>query len=54
MFAWSGNKASVLGGHSLYGPRGVDFWTQNQTITAHWRSDDAVHQKSDVAMPVHH
>ena len=28
MFSWSGNKGSVLGGHSLYGPRGIDFWTQ--------------------------
>ena len=28
MFAWSGNKGSVLGGASLYGQRGLDFWTQ--------------------------
>lgn len=27
-FSWSGNKGSVLGGASLYGPRGLDFWTQ--------------------------
>lgn len=70
-------QSSVLGGFSLYGPRGVDFWTQNavrlrpittetkaiadskdpvpsQTITAHWRADDAAHSKADVAMPVHH
>ncbi|KAJ9104297.1 hypothetical protein QFC20_004579 [Naganishia adeliensis] len=52
-FAWSGNKASVLGGHSLYGKLGLEFWTQNQTVTAFWRSEDASHQKADVAMPVH-
>ena len=30
MFSWSGNKASVLGGHSLYGDLGLDFWLQNK------------------------
>ncbi|GHJ90102.1 hypothetical protein NliqN6_6504 [Naganishia liquefaciens] len=52
-FAWSGNKASVLGGHSMYGKLGLEFWTQNQTVTAFWRSEDASHSKADVAMPVH-
>lgn len=33
--------------------RGLEFWTQNQTVTAFWRSEDASHQKADVAMPVH-
>lgn len=28
MFSWSGGKGSVLGGSSLYGPRGLDFFTQ--------------------------
>lgn len=51
MFSWSGNKASVLGGHSLYGQYGVDFWTQNQTITSLWRSEDALTSKAEVAMP---
>ncbi|KAJ9115873.1 hypothetical protein QFC22_005015 [Naganishia vaughanmartiniae] len=52
-FAWSGNKGSVLGGHSLYGKLGLEFWTQNQTVTAFWKSEDAEHTKADVAMPVH-
>ena len=30
IFSWSGNKASVLGGHSLYGDLGLDFWLQNK------------------------
>lgn len=54
MFAWSGNKGSVLGGHSLYGKYGLDFWTQNQTVTSLWRSEDALSSKADVVMPTHH
>ncbi|KAH9470326.1 hypothetical protein MJO28_003793 [Puccinia striiformis f. sp. tritici] len=53
MFAWSGNKGSVLGGHSLYGKLGIEFWTQNKTTTALWRSDDAVGNRADVSMPTH-
>jgi len=53
MFAWSGNKASVLGGHSLYGDLGLDFWLQNKTITSYWKADDALQSKADVAMPTH-
>ncbi|KAA1139085.1 hypothetical protein PGTUg99_035729 [Puccinia graminis f. sp. tritici] len=53
MFAWSGNKGSVLGGHSLYGKLGVEFWTQNKTTTAFWRSADAVGNRADVSMPTH-
>ncbi|POV98165.1 hypothetical protein PSHT_14171 [Puccinia striiformis] len=52
-FAWSGNKGSVLGGHSLYGKLGIEFWTQNKTTTALWRSDDAVGNRADVSMPTH-
>ncbi|KAH8922975.1 methylmalonate-semialdehyde dehydrogenase [Atractiella rhizophila] len=53
MFSWSGNKASVLGQTSLYGKLGVEFWTQNKTITSLWRSEDALTSKADVAMPTH-
>lgn len=49
--AWSGNKGSVLGGSSLYGGRGVDFWTQLKTTTALWRAEDAISDKATVAMP---
>jgi len=51
MFSWSGNKASVLGGASLYGKRGIDFWTQDQTVTSLWREADAATSRADVAMP---
>lgn len=29
-FAWSGSHASILGGHSLYGQGGLDFWTSHK------------------------
>lgn len=51
MFSWSGNKASVLGGHSLYGDLGLDFWLQNKTITSLWRAEDTIQAKADVTMP---
>ncbi|KAG0150254.1 hypothetical protein CROQUDRAFT_652693 [Cronartium quercuum f. sp. fusiforme G11] len=53
MFAWSGNKGSVLGGHSLYGKLGIEFWTQLKTTTALWRAVDAVGNRADVSMPTH-
>ncbi|OWT40058.1 methylmalonate-semialdehyde dehydrogenase (acylating) [Cryptococcus neoformans var. grubii Br795] len=53
MFSWSGNKASVLGNASLYGPLGLNFWTKTKTITSLWR-EDAKEDKAAVAMPVHH
>lgn len=51
MFSWSGNRASVLGGASLYGPRGIDFWTQLKTTTSLWRAEDAISDKATVVMP---
>ncbi|GAA5938265.1 CoA-acylating methylmalonate-semialdehyde dehydrogenase [Sporobolomyces koalae] len=51
MFAWSGNKGSVLGGASLYGQRGLDFWTQLKTTTSLWRAGDAIDSKATTTMP---
>ncbi|KPV76628.1 uncharacterized protein RHOBADRAFT_13194 [Rhodotorula graminis WP1] len=51
MFSWSGNKGSVLGGASLYGPRGLDFWTQLKTTTSYWSSQDALSAKATTSMP---
>lgn len=53
MFAWSGNKGSVLGGHSLYGKLGIEFWTQLKTTTTLWRSADAIGTRAEVSMPTH-
>ncbi|CEQ42979.1 SPOSA6832_04851 [Sporobolomyces salmonicolor] len=54
MFSWSGNKGSVLGGASLYGPRGYDFFTQLKTTTSLWRAEDALDNKATTAMPTQH
>lgn len=51
MFAWSGNKGSVLGQTSLYGKLGLEFWTQNKTTTSFWRGDDAVEKTATTSMP---
>lgn len=54
MFAWSGNKASVLGDIGFYGKSGINFYTQNKTITSLWRAEDAVGTRASVNMPTHH
>ncbi|KAM0788361.1 hypothetical protein ACM66B_001501 [Microbotryomycetes sp. NB124-2] len=51
MFAWSGNKGSVLGPMSLYGKLGLDFWTMLKTTTSLWRAEDAVSDRATVTMP---
>jgi len=51
MFAWSGNKASVLGDIGFYGASGVSFYTQNKTVTSLWRAADAVGNKATTDMP---
>ncbi|KAG9314240.1 methylmalonate-semialdehyde dehydrogenase [Chiua virens] len=51
MFAWSGNKGSVLGDIGFYGKSGINFYTQNKTITSLWRSEDAVGSRASVNMP---
>lgn len=31
--------------------RGIDFWTQNQTVTSLWKQEDALNSRADVSMP---
>ncbi|KAF8898900.1 methylmalonate-semialdehyde dehydrogenase [Infundibulicybe gibba] len=54
MFSWSGNKGSVLGDIGFYGKSGLNFYTQNKTITSLWRAEDAVGSRATVEMPTHH
>jgi malonate-semialdehyde dehydrogenase (acetylating)/methylmalonate-semialdehyde dehydrogenase len=54
MFAWSGNKGSVLGDIGFYGKSGINFYTQNKTTTSLWRQEDAIGNKASVDMPTHH
>ncbi|KAJ4499486.1 methylmalonate-semialdehyde dehydrogenase [Lentinula lateritia] len=51
MFAWSGNKGSVLGDIGFYGKSGIDFYTQNKTTTSLWRAEDAVGTRAHSTMP---
>ncbi|KAJ3779069.1 methylmalonate-semialdehyde dehydrogenase [Lentinula raphanica] len=51
MFAWSGNKGSVLGDIGFYGKSGINFYTQNKTTTSLWRSEDAVGTRAHPNMP---
>ncbi|KAF9527804.1 methylmalonate-semialdehyde dehydrogenase [Crepidotus variabilis] len=54
MFAWSGNKGSVLGDIGFYGKSGINFYTQNKTTTSLWKAEDAVGNRASVNMPTHH
>jgi len=54
MFAWSGNKASFLGDIGFYGKSGINFYTQNKTVTSFWSQSDALVTRASVNMPTHH
>ncbi|KAJ7099611.1 Aldehyde/histidinol dehydrogenase [Mycena crocata] len=54
MFSWSGNKGSFLGDIHFYGKSGINFYTQNKTITSLWRAEDALGNRASVNMPTHH
>ncbi|OAA61163.1 methylmalonate-semialdehyde dehydrogenase [Niveomyces insectorum RCEF 264] len=53
MFSFTGNKKSIAGGgaSTFYGRPGVNFYTQQKTVTSLWKAGDALAQKADVAMP---
>jgi len=55
MFSFTGNKKSIAGGgaSTFYGRPGINFFTQQKTVTAMWASSDAISKKADVAMPTH-
>ncbi|KAF7937785.1 uncharacterized protein EAE97_007581 [Botrytis byssoidea] len=54
-FSFTGNKKSVAGGgaNTFYGKPGLQFYTQQKTVTSLWRSEDAVSKSADVSMPTH-
>ena len=56
MFSFTGNKKSIAGGgaNTFYGKPGLQFYTQQKTVTSLWRSEDAVSTKAHVVMPTHH
>ncbi|KAF8634443.1 hypothetical protein AX15_000892 [Amanita polypyramis BW_CC] len=54
MFSWSGNKGSFFGDIGFYGKSGINFYTQNKTITSHWNAGDAIGNQSSAVMPTFH
>lgn len=54
MFSFTGNKKSIAGGgaNTFYGKPGIEFYTQQKTVTSLWREEDATTFKANVAMPV--
>ncbi|KAJ6126853.1 Methylmalonate-semialdehyde dehydrogenase [Penicillium sp. IBT 18751x] len=55
MFSFTGNKKSIAGGgaNTFYGKPGLQFYTQQKTVTSHWKSEDATSSKAAVVMPTH-
>lgn len=53
MFSFTGNKKSVAGGgaNTFYGKSGLNFYTQQKTVTSFWKSEDAVSTRAKVNMP---
>jgi malonate-semialdehyde dehydrogenase (acetylating)/methylmalonate-semialdehyde dehydrogenase len=53
MFSFTGNKKSIAGGgaNTFYGKPGLQFYTQQKTVTSLWRAEDAVSTKAQVVMP---
>jgi malonate-semialdehyde dehydrogenase (acetylating)/methylmalonate-semialdehyde dehydrogenase len=51
MFSFTGGKKSFLGDLNFYGKAGVQFYTQQKTVTTLWRGADATSLKADVAFP---
>ncbi|EST09840.1 Aldehyde dehydrogenase [Kalmanozyma brasiliensis GHG001] len=52
MFAWSGNKGSVMGDIGFYGKSALNFYTSYKTSTSLWRAEDAnMSERASVNMP---
>jgi len=52
MFAWSGNKGSVIGDIGFYGKSALNFYTSFKTVTSNWRAEDAeLSERASVNMP---
>ncbi|KAH6669685.1 Aldehyde/histidinol dehydrogenase [Plectosphaerella plurivora] len=55
MFSFTGNKSSVAGGgaSTFYGRPGVNFYTQQKTVTAKWSYTASDAGAAEVVMPTH-
>jgi len=54
MFSFTGNKKSIAGGgaNTFYGKPGLNFYTQQKTVTSLWREESSG-SKKQVVMPAH-
>lgn len=54
MFSFTGNKKSVAGGgaNTFYGKPGINFYTQQKTVTASWKRDETLDARASVNMPI--
>ncbi len=48
-YSFGGWKNSLFGGHSIYGPEGVHFYTRPKVVTTRW--PDPVHRGVDLGFP---
>lgn len=53
MFSFTGNKKSIAGGgaNTFYGKPGVNFYTQQKTVTASWKRTDTLDSRVNANMP---
>ncbi|HHC07810.1 MAG TPA: CoA-acylating methylmalonate-semialdehyde dehydrogenase [Actinobacteria bacterium] len=50
-YSFGGWKDSIFGGHAIYGPAGVDFYTRPKVVISRW--PDPVHRGVDLGFPRH-
>jgi malonate-semialdehyde dehydrogenase (acetylating)/methylmalonate-semialdehyde dehydrogenase len=48
-YSFGGWKNSLFGGHSIYGPEGVSFYTRPKVVTTRW--PDPIHRGVDLGFP---
>jgi len=51
-YSFGGWKSSLFGGHSIYGPDGVHFYTRPKVVTTRW--PDPIHRGVDLGFPRTH
>ena len=50
-YSFGGWKDSIFGGHSIYGPEGVHFYTRPKVVISRW--PDPIHRGVDLGFPQH-
>jgi malonate-semialdehyde dehydrogenase (acetylating)/methylmalonate-semialdehyde dehydrogenase len=50
-YSFGGWKASLFGDTHMYGPEGINFYTQGKVVTSRW--PDPTESQIDLGFPVH-